>query len=447
MKIAGSALRRVAVAVIAMMIAFGQPSVMPRATSARPKSADKSVPPAEVEMAIGSRVIESYGRLPLSFEANRGQADARVKFLARGSGYGLFLTPTEAILKWRSAEGGRLNEESTVINPPSTARHPPAGMLRLRLAGANPAPQVEGLYELPGKSHYFIGNKPEQWRTTVPTDARVRYRAVYPGVDLVYYGRQQQLEYDLIVSPGARPGVIKLRFDGAARMRLDANGDLAMRTAGGEARLRRPVIYQEVNGQRRIIAGRYIIKGKHVGFRVAAYDTSRPLVIDPVISYFTLGSKGIAKFYGIVHDADGDIYVYGPKEGLDFPTANPIQGQRGDSGDGDAFVTKLNATGTALVYSTYLGGGGREEGNGLAVDPAGNAYVVGTTLSTDFPTANPLQATHKGSIYKSVDGGNSWTASHNGLPTVNIRTLAISRTNPAVLYAGSDRLRNGVEIG
>src|SRR5262245_18206707 len=161
MKIAGNALRRVAVAVIAMMIAFGQPSVMPRTTSARPKTADKSVPPAEVEMAIGSRVIESYGRLPLSFEANRGQADARVKFLARGSGYGLFLTTTEAILKWRSAEGGRLNEESTVINPPSTAQHPPAGMLRLRLAGANPAPQVEGLDELPGKSHYFIGNKPE----------------------------------------------------------------------------------------------------------------------------------------------------------------------------------------------------------------------------------------------------------------------------------------------
>lgn len=313
----------------------------------------------------------------------------------------------------------------------------------MQLVGAHPAPLVEGLDELPGRSHYLLGKDQKQWRTNVVTYARVRYAGVYPGVDLIYYGNGRQLEYDFIVAPGAEPGVIKLAFDGAERMSLDDSGELVLRTASGEVRQRRPIVYQETDGRRQFISGGYVLKGREVGFRIAAYDRSRPLVIDPVISYFTLSNQDAAQFSGIALDAAGNVYVTGTTTTLDFPTANPLQSGRGDGGDGDAFVTKLNAAGTALIYSTYFGGSGRDESNGLAVDAAGNAHIIGTTLSADLPLANPLQATHHGSIYKSTDGGRSWTASHTGLPTINVSALAISRSNPLVIYAGGDSLSSG----
>lgn len=376
------------------------------------------------DAATRTRVNEAYGQLPLSFEVNRGQADPAVKFLVRSGNYHLSLTSTAAAVLGLGA-----NAQPTIV--------------QMELVGAHPSPPVEGLDELPGQSHYLIGNDPKQWRRGVATYARVRYASVYPGVDLIYYGNQQQLEYDFIVAPGAEPGIIKLAFNGAERMSLDDGGDLMLRTASGEVRQRRPIVYQETDGRRQFIAGAYVLKGREVGFRVAEYDRSRPLVIDPVISYFTLSHQDGAQFSGIALDAAGNVYVTGTTTTLDFPTSNPLQSGRGDGGDGDAFVTKLNAAGTALIYSTYFGGSGREESNGLAVDAAGNAHIIGTTLSADLPLANPLQATHHGSIYKSTNGGRSWTASHTGLPTINVSALAISRSNPAVIYAGGDSLSSG----
>jgi hypothetical protein len=182
-------------------------------------------------------------KLPLSFEANRGQTDSQVKFLSRGNGYNLFLTETEAVIR----------------NPQSAA-------LRMKLVNANPASQIEGLDELPGKSNYFIGSDPQQWRAGVTNYAKVKYREVYPGVDLVYYGHERQLEYDFVLAPGADPKQIKLAFDGAERMRIDSDGDLALDTTAGEVRQRKPAICQEVNGERRSVEGRYkIVSSQKLG--------------------------------------------------------------------------------------------------------------------------------------------------------------------------------------
>ncbi len=243
--------------------------------------------PREPDQAKYARVSKNYGRIPMSFEVNQGQADSHVKFISRGNGYGLWLTATEAVLTIRMEEGGRMKDErKTKASSYST--------LRMRLVGANRAPQVEGLDQLHGHSNYFLGNDPREWRTNVANYAKVLYREAYPGIDLIYYGNQRQLEYDFVVYPGADPKAIRLAYRGARRMRLDRSGDLVLSTAGGELFQHKPVVYQEVSGSRRTVEGRYVIHGdREVGFQIGAYDLSRPLVIDPVLVYSTYlgGSK------------------------------------------------------------------------------------------------------------------------------------------------------------
>lgn len=221
-----------------------------------------------------ARLLEAYGQLPLTFEPNRGQTDSQVLFLARSQGATLFLAHTEAVLTLGPRAGaapGREPARPTVV--------------RLRLVGAHPAPEVVGQDPLPGQSHYFRGSDPKQWRTHIPHYARVKYAAVYPGVDLVFYGSPRALEYDFVLAPGADPGAIALAFAGVDRLALDPQGDLLLHTAGGVIRQRKPTIYQEVDGVRQAIAGGYVLKdNQQVGFQVAAYDASRPLVIDPVLS-------------------------------------------------------------------------------------------------------------------------------------------------------------------
>ena len=350
------------------------------------------------------QVVEAYGKLPLSFEANEGQTDNRVDFLSRGSGYTLFLTPTEAVLALRKpvASNRPRRDNGTPRNAEAEqAPAAPTAVLRMKLVGANPSPRVTGLEELPGKSNYFLGNDPDKWHTDVPNYARVQYQDVYPGVDLVYYGNQRQLEYDLVVAPGADPDAIALSFDGVEKLRIDAQGDLVLETAGGEIRQHKPLVYQEVDGIRREIAGSYVLNGGYqVGFQVAAYDAGKPLIIDPVLVYSTyLGGSARDRGRGIAVDAAGNAYVTGTTKSTDFPTANAFQAAfAGNISDDDTFVTKLNAAGNALVYSTYLGGIGDDDVHAIALDAAGNAYVTGFTTSTNFPTASPFQATRDGGL-------------------------------------------------
>ncbi len=331
------------------------------------------------ESLSAPEMAAKFTQMPLRFEANAGQADSRVKFLARGSGYTLFLTPREAVLSLQKT------------NQPSGA------VVRMRLAGANAAARAEGVERLDGVSNYFLGNDPRQWRTEVPNYAKVRYRGVYPGVDLIYYGRERQLEYDFVVAPGADPRRIEFAVSGARRMRLDASGDLALDAGGGEVTLRRPVIYQQRGKHRREIAGRYALRGANrAGFELAPYEASLPLVIDPTLAYSTyLGGSSTDLGLGIALDSSNNIYVTGSTESSNFPTLNPIN--VAIRGLQNVFVTKLNANGSAFVYSTYVGGTGTDSGNAIAVDGAGSAYVAGTTNSANFPTAGtPLQAQLKG---------------------------------------------------
>ena len=361
------------------------------------------------------QIAAAYGKLPLQFELNRGQTDPRVQFLSRGSNYTLFLSEGEAVLQLRNADpapdgtgfGVRNAPDQKARNPQSAIRNPQSAVVRLKLVGANPAPLAAGQEELPGKVNYFIGNDPAKWRTNVPTYARVKYREVYRGVDLVYYGNQRQLEHDFVVAPGAGPEQIRMAVEGAERVELDS-GDLVLHAAGGDVRLRAPVAYQEVDGARRWVAASYVLQegnpqseirnpksdaphSQEVGFELAAYDATRPLVIDPVLVYSTyFGGSGYDSAYTIAVDSFGSAYVAGMTSSLDFPTASPLRPSNG--GYYDAFVAKLDPTGTALIYSTYLGGNDDDGGNSIAVDSSGNAYVTGFTWSSDFPTASPLKA-------------------------------------------------------
>ncbi len=386
-----------------------------------------------------SRLAQAYAELPLSFEANVGQADRRVKFLTKGSGYKLFLTGDEAASLSPNSDGivdSRESKPTTHVHGPqnyevpSRTRHQESSAsaaLRMKLVGAQPAVTVSGLGELPGKSNYFIGSDPKKWRTSVSNFSQVKYQEVYPGVDLIYYGNQGQLEYDFVVAPGADPNQITLEFlmeslplpslrtsegedrrqtvRGGRQLKIDGNGDLVVAAVGSEMRFHRPVSYQATsagfretgeNGQRTPVQTHYVLLGDNrARFEVDAYDRSLPLIIDPVLSYSTyLGGSNNDYGNAIAVDGHGNVYVTGDTYSTDFPTVSPLQAS--PHGGRDAFVAKLNPSGTALVYSTYLGGGGTDRSEGIAVDGSGNAYVIGITTSTNFPTANPLQPTNHG---------------------------------------------------
>ena len=354
---------------------------------------------------------EAYGKLPLRFESNVGQTGAEVKFLSHGSGYTLFLTSSEAVLALKKSD-----------SQPNDA-----ALLHMHLLGANSGAQASGVEKLPGTVNYFIGNNPKKWRTNVPTYGKVEYRNIYPGVDLLYYGNQQQLEYDLVVAPWVDPRVARLGISGASGIHLDAGGDVVLDTSGGAVHLRKPVAYQQTANGRQSVEARYSLgRAGQVTFEIGAYDNTQPLVIDPVLAYATyLGGSGgengsFQVNAGIAVDSAGSAYVSGYTRSTDFPTANPIQPSNG--GFQNAFVTKLSPDGSSFVYSTYLGGSGQDYGTGIAVDSSGNAYVTGQAASPDFPTtpgafqtarpgANPsafvteLNSTGSALVYSTYLGG------------------------------------------
>ncbi len=348
--------------------------------------------------------------LPLSFESNQDQASNAVKFLARGPGYSLRLSSTEARLVLQKGGGAELSAAPGTISR-ENRRQPREGSasVSIRLVGAREAPRMEGVTELPGKVNYFCGNRPELWRTNIATFAKVKYSGVYPGVDLIFYGNQRQLEYDFVVAPGADPEMIAMKFEGADGLEVDGQGDLIIRVSGSEIISRAPVVYQELNGGRRTIPGRYVLRDTSssgsgranalVGFQVAAYDPDAPLVIDPVLSYSTfLGGSDGDFGYAIAVGSGGEIYVTGKTFSTNFPAMDALQilNRNGNPGPTDAFVTKLNASGSALIYSTYLGGTGNDEGKGIAVDSSGIVCITGFTASSDFPTSSPIQSANAG---------------------------------------------------
>lgn len=382
-------------------------------------SATPFATPARADQKKQLQLIENFGKLPLSFEANRGQADRQVKFLSRGSGYTLFLTSNAAVLALRKGKPNLTDAALPELRKSHTAELKtkaalPSGdarptVLRMMLIGANPTANVIGIERLPGSSNYFIGRDPRKWRTSVATYAKVRYKGVYPGVDLIYYGNQRQLEYDFVVARGADPRAIQLRFEGSDRVRVSADGDLLLSTNGGEVRFRKPLAYQRDidrgratdDSSKHFLDGRYVLRGENrVGFQLAPYDRTKPLIIDPVLTYASyLGGSGDETGSGtsIAIDSAGNAYVAGTTASINFQVTaaafqktfggeSPGCASSGGFACGDAFVTKINATGTGLVYSTYLGGSSDDNAYGIALDSSGSAYVSGYTASSDFPT-------------------------------------------------------------
>ncbi len=345
---------------------------------------------------------EPFGRLPLMFEA--ADSGGR-RFFCRGSGYHLWLSSGEAVVALRQTQDndrGAWGEQPGFRGrrfPASHSRNSAAdpAPLRIKLVGANAAAQSAGLERSPTKVNYFLGNDPARWRIDVPTFGRVRYQNIYPGVDLVYYGNQRQLEYDFVVAPGASTDQIALQFDGVGKIEVDAGGDLILQTASGPVRQRCPIIYQEFNGRREEVSGRYVLResaDREVGFEIAPYDLSRPLIIDPVLVYSTyLGGLGFDRAWDIAVDTNGAAYVVGETASTNFPASAPLY-PANSGGLSDVFVAKLGSAGTNLDFSTYLGGNGIDIGFGIALDSGGNIYLTGVTTSTNFPVTTNAVSTN-----------------------------------------------------
>ena len=367
--------------------------VVPALHAKIPPTADA---PGDTTVALEQRLAVGYGNLPMRFEANVGQTDSRVRFLARGNGYTLFLTPTEMALVSRADTNKGTAPVLETLDGERRSATP--ALLRIELVGANAAAPMTGIDELAGRSNYLIGNDESKWLTDVPAYARVRCEGVYPGIDVVYYGNPRQLEYDFVIAAGADPGLATLGFAVTDTLHVDRDGSLVIGRDAGEIRLRQPRAYQTVNAQQRDVPVRYALKNTHeVGFELGTYDKEEPLVIDPVVVYSTyLGGMGNESARAIAVDASGNAYVTGETLSADFPTTFGLGFQGGAIGD--AFVTKLNAAGTGVVYSTYLGGTDDDQGLGIAVDGSGSAYVTGrTNSSTSFPTsAGALQPLYGG---------------------------------------------------
>jgi hypothetical protein len=336
-------------------------------------SSGYQAPPVLSDLA---RVKESYAKIPLSFVANYGQADKNVKFTSRGSGYSLALAPTTFAM----AVANQNNKSH---------QRAAASVLHATLLGGNAAATLTGLERLPATTNYFIGSDSRKWKTNVPNYAKVKYSNVYRGIDLIFYGNHNLLEYDFILSPGADPNVITLGFEGMTDLRIDEKGDLLLRTDAGEIRQSRPVVYQQIGDVRQIITASYLIKDKkQIAFQIGNYDRSKPLVIDPTLAFSTfLGGSGMDNGSGIALDSAGNAYITGGTVSTNFHvTPGAFQTTKAGIADFDAFVTKLNSTGTAVIYSTYFGGSNRDFANDIAVDGAGSAYITGFSDSSDLPT-------------------------------------------------------------
>jgi hypothetical protein len=389
------------------------------------------------ERETSASVIHEYGRLPMAFEPNVGQSNGEAKFLARGNGYALFLAPKEAVLVLRRPSNSKVTDSAAAPNSAQLPESQTAGVLRMQLVGANTAPRFAALDELPGKSNYLIGSHPADWHVNVPNYRKVAERGVYRGIDLVYYGTQRQIEYDFVVGPGADPRDIQLAVEGQKKLRVDAQGELVASVKGGEVRLKKPVAYQETNGGKQTVAVSYALQGEgRFAFRLGNYDSSRTLVIDPILSYSTyLGGSNIDGANAIAVAPDKTAFVTGGTYSLDFPTAHPLQPNHGGPDDfyKDAFVSKLSADGSMLLYSTYLGGTLEDIGYGIAVDAFGDAYVTGATESFDFPVPSTIPS------FNPLCGGDGKCGATWNPQGFLVRNAFVIKLNPegsAPLYSG-----------
>jgi hypothetical protein len=406
------------------------PSARGVANSGSPRTSD----------AVQAAVRDHLATLPLRFEAAPSDGHFDGKYVTRAKGYDVVLMPDGVTLAGRPSDGASA--------PPS-----PAAPVTLRFVGGNRHANVSGMEPLPGRSNYYIGNDPKLWRTNVPQYRKVRYEGVYPGVDVMFYGSGGMIEYDVVLAPGIDPAVVRLAFEGAEDPRVDASGDLVLRTAAGELRQRRANVYQEVDGHRHPVSAQYAVADGQVAFRIEGHDPRRPLVMDPVLTYSTYlgGAEGDAPAVNfdsaeaIAVDEDGNAYIVGYTNSPNFPTVNASQSQY--AGGYDAFVSKLSADGSALLFSTYLGGTSTpntqriERARDVALDGVGNLYVVGDTTSDNFPQVAPLpQQTCSGSPVTGI--GDGFLAKFDASGTLSMSTC-IGKAGTSI---GSQDSLSGVAV-
>ena len=327
-----------------------------------------------------SQARTALAGMPLRCEANRGQWDPAVRYGARANGYALLLTAAGPVVAFSGSE-----------------------RVDIRLLDSNRAATIEALDPLPSHTDYFLGGR-EHWRTDIPNYSRVRYRTVYPGIDVVYYGNPSRLEYDFVLQPGADPRAIRLQFRGAGHLRITAEGDLAFDSAGTRMLQEKPLIYQQngPGGARRQVQGRYVLVARNVvGGRLEHYDRTEPVVIDPTLVYATfMGGSGSDQIAAAQLDS-GHLYLAGFTNTNDLvATTNTYQ--NANKGSSDVFVAVLDATpgkGFPILYFSYIGGTSKDIPLAMALDSSHNIYLAGTTNSTDFPTA--------GSAIQTAGGGSN----------------------------------------
>jgi hypothetical protein len=400
-----------------------------------PRHSGKQLPAPNSAKAAPSiaTVKNQYGKLPLSFEPNVGQSGASVQYIARANGYSLFLSSKETAFLLKADSSA--TQQGTKKVSPEVSRFERGSWLRLQFLHSSPNALMSPAEEQVGKINYLIGNDPKSWHVNIPTYAKVKQRNLYPGVDVVYYGTLQQLEYDFVVSPGANPRAIELAFSGADRVRLDENGNLTASVAAGDVCMRKPLAYQQDRkGQRQLVAANYVLHGRHATVSVGSYDPKRELIIDPILEYSTyVGGSNIDGGNAIAVAQDKTAFIAGGTFSTDFPTAHPLQPNHGGPDDfsRDAFVAKISADGSTLLYATYLGGKNEDIANGIAVDTFGDAYITGTTLSPDFPVT-------PGSFNTECGGDGSCGATLNAQHLI-VSNAFVTKLNPAgsaLIYSG-----------
>ena len=360
----------------------------------------------------------SYGQIPLSFIANTGQTDRNVKFQVKGAGHSIYFTPNEITFT--------AFQKPTEPGNPATAT---SSTVRSSLANSNPNPTISGLDKLPGVANFILGEDSSQWHTDVPTFNGVVYQNVYQGIDRVFKGTEGQLKSDFLVAPFADPSQIKMNYSGVNNIRLRDDGALILETPLGELIDNAPIVYQDINGQRVNVAAAYNLLGNNqVNFSLGDFDRTQPLVIDPVLAYSTyLGGSGYESANRMTVDSTGAAYIIGTT--FNNFTTTPGAFQTTPGGQADFLVTKINPQGTALVYSTYIGGAGNEYGFGIAVDSQGNTYLTGqvdpgypTTPGSFQPTApnytagvTKLNAAGNALVYSTFLGRSTSGALGNGI--------------------------------
>lgn len=374
-----------------------------------------------------TRMIDAYGRLPLSFVSNHGQTDDNVKFLSHGHGYTLFLTSNEIVLSLDDINT-KLSEEKRDLKSneksPDKQFSKKKTLLSMRFKDSNLSPKVYGLDKLLAKNNYFIGSDRTKWIRNTPNYAKVKYEEIYPGIDLVFYGNKQELEYDFIVKPDASPETISMIFEGAENLSLDKNNNLLIKVEGKDVILKAPIIYQLIKGKKQIVTGNYVLSDNDaVNFHIASYDKKEPLVIDPTLVYSTLiGGSGSGSIWyadegrGIAVDTSGNAYITGETQDVNFPTTSGAYNTSFPGGSIHIFVSKLNASGSQLEYSTYIGGTNADMGRAIDVDDSGNVYITGETWSDDFPVTT-------GVVQSSLSG------------TTDAFVLKLNSTGSSLLYS------------